>query len=516
MFESIFGSKNKDIKKKEKIDKKINEMNEKQGKTIFSKLEENISLMDSLFENVDIMVSRRFQNPQSKKLDFCLFYSDGVVDSSAINESVLKPILLNENLIPGSNLAVQLQKECLFANEVKKTSDISEIIVAVTYGDSVLFIEDNNEALVINNKSFCLRSISEPQTEKVIAGSREGFTEGLMTNLSMIRRRMRTNHLKVRFHKMGKQTSTTVCVCYMDNIVNKKILKEVYRRLDLIEIDAVLDSNYISEYIAEPSSFFLPTAGTTERPDIVVGKLLEGRIAILVDGSPMVLTVPHLFVESFQSNEDYYISSFYGSFSRLLRILAFFITVMTPALYIAIVAYHHEVMPERLMIAILQERINVPLPASIECFVMLICFDILREAGVRMPNQTGQALSIVGALVIGQSAVEASLVAAPMIIVVGITGITGLIIPKLTATTLLCRYLFLAMSAFFGMFGLLISVSIFITHILSLYSFNVLYILSPKKIKLQNSKDTFIRMPWPFMIKRYLPFTNNLVRSKKK
>lgn len=516
MFDKMFGSKIKEQKKQETVQKKIEQMNENKGKNIFSKLEENISLMDSLFDKVDIMVSRRFKNPKSNKLDFCLFYSDGVVDSAAINESIIKPILLNDNLKPGTQLAKQLETECIFANEVTKTSDITEIIVAVTYGDSVLFIEDNDEALIINNKSFSLRSISEPETEKVIAGSREGFTEGLMTNLSMIRRRMRTHHLKVCFRKMGKQTATTVCVCYMDNIVNKKILKEVYRRLDLIDIDAVLDSNYITEYIAENSSFFLPTAGSTERPDIVVGKLLEGRIAILVDGTPMVLTVPHLFVESFQSNEDYYISSFYGSFSRLLRILAFFITIMTPALYISIVAYHHEVMPERLMIAILQERLNVPLPASIECFVMLICFDILREAGVRMPNQTGQALSIVGALVIGQSAVEASLVAAPMIIVVGLTGITGLIIPKLTATTLFCRYLFLAMSSFFGLFGLLISVSIFITHLLSLHTFTVAYILSPKKVKLQNSKDTFVRLPWPFMLKRYAPFTKNIVRSNKK
>ncbi len=510
----MFASKKRKEKSRQNQSQKISEMNEKKGEKIFDKLDENIEMMNRLFQNVDIMISRRFQNPKHRKLDFCLFYSDGVVDSALMNESIIKPILLSENLTPGQDLADAIQANCIFVNEVTPTDDVTEIIEAVTYGDSVLFMENSGKALIINNKCFNLRSISEPETEKVISGSREGFTEGIMTNLSLIRRRMRTHHLKVSFRTIGRQTATKICVCYMDNIVNKNILEEVNRRLDTIDIDGILDSNYITELISERSIFHLPTSGSTERPDIVVSKLLEGRIAIFVDGSPMVLTVPYLFIEPFQSNEDYYVNSFYGSFSRILRISAFLVTIITPALYIAIVAFHHEILPERFMINIMRERMNVPLPASVECAIMLVCFDVLREAGVRMPNQTGQALSIVGALVIGQSAVEAELVASPMIIVVALTGITGLIIPKLTAPTIFCRYFFLLMGSAFGLFGLLIAASVFLTHLLGLKSYKVSYVLSPNQFNPQQLKDTFIRAPWPYMLERYLPFTQNLTRSR--
>jgi spore germination protein KA len=300
----------------------------------------------------------------------------------------------------------------------------------------------------------------------------------------------------------------------MNGIANNEIVDEVFRRLGLIVIDAVLDSNYITELIRDKRWALFRTSGYTERPDVVVGKMLEGRVAILVDGSPVAITVPYLFIENFQSSEDYYLSFYYTSFSRLLRIVGFFLTVGIPGIYIAIVAFHHEMLPTPLLINIAAERQSVPLPAALEAFIMLIVFDILRETGIRMPSNIGQALSIVGALVIGQAAVEAKLVAAPMIIVVGITGITNLLVPKLNAPAIYLRLFLLLMSSIFGFFGFVMAASVMMIHILNLTSLGISQITLSGSFRFQEMKDLTFRSPWWKMRLRSKQITNNMVRLK--
>ena len=298
-------------------------------------------------------------------------------------------------------------------------------------------------------------------------------------------------------------------------MVNKNILKELYRRLEGIDIDGVLDPNYLEEFIGEQSAFGFNSLGATERPDVVVAKLLEGRIAILVDGSPVALTAPYLFVENFQSNEDYYMPPVYASFSRIIRIICFILTISVPAIYISIVAYHHEILPSAFMISLAKSRARVPLPAALECFIMLIMFDILRETGIRMPNHIGQAMSIVGALVIGQAAVEAHLVAAPMVIVVAFTGITNLMSSRLTAATLVSRYFCLILASMMGLTGLMVGISSVLIHVLSMETLGIPSILPVKRLEYQEVKDTFIRAPWPNMLKRIWPLSGNITRQKK-
>jgi spore germination protein KA len=305
-------------------------------------------------------------------------------------------------------------------------------------------------------------------------------------------------------------------VCYLENIVNRKLLRELYRRLDTIDIDGILDSNYISEHIAERSVLGFITCGYTERPDIVVAKLLEGRIAVVVDGTPQVLTLPYLFIENFQSNEDYYLDYLYASFSRMLRIISFLLTVTVPAIYVAIESFHHEILPTALMIGITNERQSVPLTAALEAIVMLLVFDFLREAGIRMPSSVGQALSVVGGLVIGQAAVEAKLVASPMIIVVAFTGITCLLIPKMTVSSLIGRYGCLLLAAGFGIVGVAVGLSILAIHILNLQSFGVPSLLPVDQLQYQDVKDLFTRAPWPKMLTRIAPLSDNRIRSRPK
>ncbi len=469
------------------------------GLKVSASLQDNVRLMKALFQDVDIM-RYRFVSEGGKQ-EVAIVFSDGLVDSGAINESILRP-LMGATLPKGRDRMRIMAGEIIEVNETELTDDIKKIVSSVSYGDTILFAEGCDEAAILNTKKFPVRSVMEPDSEKSLAGPREGFTESIMQNVSMIRRRARTNDLKIRHLTLGRRTQTCLMVCYMESVVDRGALEELMRRLGRIDIDGVLDSNYITELIREARFSPFRTIGYTERPDVALGKILEGRIAILVDGTPNVLTLPYLFVENFQASEDYYLSFYYTSFSRMLRMLGFLMTIAVPGLYIAIVAFQHEMLPSPLLINITAERQSVPLPAAVEAFIMLIVFDILRETGVRMPTNIGQALSIVGALVIGQAAVDAKLVASPMIIVVAITGITNLLVPKLNAPVIYIRLFVLLLSSMFGFFGLTMALSLVLIHVISLTSFGVPSVSLDGNLSFARVKDIAIRAPWWDMVSR--------------
>jgi spore germination protein KA len=420
--------------------------------------------------------------------------------------------MLSDAPQPGPGLMDSLATQVVHIAETEQTEDFLKIIQSVTYGDTILLADGAAKALILNTKGFETRSISEPDSEKNLAGPREGFSEGLLKNLSLIRRRVRTHELKMKIIHLGERTETCTCVCYMESLVNKTVLEEVMKRLGKIHMDGVLDTNYITEMIRDKQYSPFRTIGYTERPDVIVGKLLEGRIAILMDGTPMVITLPYLFIENFQSSEDYYLSFYYTSFSRLLRIAAFFLTITVPGFYVAIVAFHQEMLPSSLIINIAIEQQSVPLPAAVEAFIMLLVFDVLRETGVRMPSNVGQALSIVGALVIGQAAVQAKLVSAPMIIVVATTGITNLLVPKINASAIYFRFLTLALSSMLGLFGFVIALSLLAIHLFNLQSFGVPQVTLSGNLKYQEWKDVPIRGPWWKMLTRITPVAQDSVR----
>lgn len=502
-----------EIEKQNIINQKIEELNSDLSKIkVSSSLEENFKIIEGLFKDDDTMVTRRIINENDSDLQFGIFYCQAVAGPAIINESIIRPLILTEVSLARGEITDLLCQKVLQIGDVTKTDSYKEIVESVSYGDTILFIEGSSQALYMDTKDFSLRQPNEPVSEMVLSGPREGFTEGLMNNVSFIHRRLKTNDLKLKFKKMGTRANTDICVCYLDSLVNKDILEEVYNRLDKIKIDAVLDAHYLEELIQDNQTSPFKRLGTTERPDSVVGKLLEGRIAILVDGSPVAITLPFLFIENFQSPEDYYMNAYYSSFTRLIRILGFFITVLLPAFYVAIVAFHHEMMPTPLLTSITLERRNVPLPAAVEAFIMLIMFEIIRETGIRMPSNIGQALSIVGALVIGQAAVEANLIAAPMIILVAVTAITGLLIPRLNGPAIIVRFSLLLISSMFGLYGFILGVSVLIIHLLKLNSFGVSQMTPLGDFKFQDVKDTFIRAPWQYMNKRTEKIAKNIKR----
>lgn len=491
-------------KRKETIDigKKIKDEPNIQSE-LKKSLEENITALKSFFKDDDTLITRRFQNQYNENIKCCILFIDGMANNEIVNENIIKPIIINNNIDEKSNTIDRVMYQVIVSNDVKKTSGINKLLEAIMYGNTVLLVDGAEEALTISSRGWSTRAIEEPQGEKTVRGPREGFVESIMMNLTMIRRRLLTHDLKFKFRVLGEKSNTKICLCYIDGIVNKKILGEVQKRLDEIKMDGILASGYIQELIRDSPWSPFKSIGATERPDIVAAKLLEGRIAIVVDGTPLVLTIPHVFIEYFQANEDYYINFYYSSISRLIRTLCFIITISLPAIFIALITYHQEMIPTPLTISIAAARQSVPFPSAVAMFGLLVVFEILRETGTRMPSYIGQAFAIVGTLVIGQAAVEARFVSAPMVIMAALTGITGLAIPRIKGAAILLRFTFLLLASILGLYGFIFGVIGLLIHLFDMRSFGVPYMLNLTNLDPEAIQDTAIRAPWMYM--KYRP-----------
>lgn len=486
-------------------------------KTLEKELLQNIEKFKSIFNNDDTLIIRQFRNQVEKRIKCCILFIEGMVNSEIINENIIQPIVTNTLLGKDKkeNIFDELQQDVVVASSITKEHDLHKLVEAIVNGDTVLLLDGYTEGLVISSKGWQTRSVSEPESEKVVRGPREGLTESLMVNLTLIRRRLKTPDLKFQLVEIGTKTKTKVSVCYIESIANDKILAEVMKRLNDIEIDGILDSGYIQELISDSPTAPFATVGITERPDVIAAKLLEGRIAIVVDGSPIALTVPFVFLEYFQVNEDYYSHYIWGSINRLLRIIGGFITISVPAVYIAVVTFHQEMIPTPLLLSISSARQGVPFPTIVEALGLLFVFDLLRETGVRMPTSIGQAVSIVGALVLGQAAVEAKLISAPMVIIIALTGIAGLVNHKLKQASIVVRSIFIMLASFLGLYGYIFGLTGLLILLVGMRSFGIPYMLSIGMLSAQDLKDTAIRAPWWYMDYRpKLIATKNYVRKK--
>lgn len=469
---------------------------EKEG--LYKSVEQNIALFKRMFAGDDTVKIRHFRHPSLSLVYGCVIYIDGMVSQDTLNNNILRPILSYQSPEEheGHSFMELMMDWLIDAGDLHLADDMDEILNLLLYGQTVLLLEGQARALMIGTQGWQSRSISEPGTEKSVLGPRESFTESLTVNLSMVRRRVKSSDLKFKFMELGKTTNTKICLCYVESVVPPKILKQLIKRLEGLNIDAVLDSGQLQEMIRDAPLSIYETVGNTERPDAVAGKILEGRIAILVDGSPFALTVPFLFIEYFQVSEDYYSNYFFASFNRIIRFMGEFLAISIPAIYISLVTYNQEMMPTPLLLSIAAARQSVPLPTVAECFMMLVVFEILREAGTRIPTSIGQAVSIVGALVLGQAAVDARVVSAPMVIVVGFTGITTLLNIKMKAASIFSRFFLLSLSSFLGLYGYLFGMIGLIIHLMSLRSFGVPYMLTVGSFKEEDIRDTVFRAPW--------------------
>ncbi|MDP4180734.1 MAG: spore germination protein [Bacillota bacterium] len=477
-------------------------------------LQRNIELMKEIFNSDDTFITRQFENMQNKNIKGCIFFIEGMVNNEIINENIIKPIVISTSINVKNNVIDSILQHVIFSNSVERTSEINKVVESIARGDTALFLEGSGEVLIISAKGWQTRAISEPEGEKVIRGPREGFTESLLINLTLLRRKLITPDLKLNYKVIGVKSRTRVCICYINGIANDKILKELNKRLDNIDIDGIMDSGTISELIKDSPLSPFKTVGSTERPDILAAKLLEGRIGVIVDGTPVAMTVPFVFIEYFQANEDYYINFYFSSISRLLRVFCFMLTISLPAVFVALITFHQEMVPTPLAISLSAARQIVPFPAVVGAFLLLIVFEILRETGTRMPTNLGQALGIVGAVILGQAAVEAKFTSAPMVIIVALTGISGLALPRLKGAVIVIRLIFLLFASFIGLYGFMFGVIGLLNHLFELRSFGVPYMLSLMNLDPQDLQDTSVRVPWMYM--KYRPkfiALNNRIRN---
>ena len=483
---------------------------------LVTSLDENINIIKNIFINDTTVIYRELSFGKPISTRCMIIFIDAMVDSQVINENIIKPILLADiSNVNNDNILDVLMKKVLLTGDNKITSIVDDIVDGIIYGKSILLIDGLAEVICISTIGWKTREISEPQSETIVRGPREGFNESIEANISLIRRRVVNPKLKLIFMKIGKETKTQICVCYIEGIAQDPILKELLKRLEDIDIDSIIDSGYIEELIKDAPYSPFRTITNTERPDVVAGKILEGRFAVICDGSPVVLTLPSVFVEIFQSNEDYYDNFLYSSFVRSLRWLCFFLGTSVPAIYVAIITFHQELIPTQLLLSIYASRKGVPFPSIIEILGMTIIFEILKEAGLRMPKMIGGAVTIVGALVLGDAAVNARLVSAPVVEVTAITGIASFMIPQALGIVEI-RLIFLLLSSFLGLYGYIFGVMGLVLHMMSIRSFGIPYMIDVPAFTAQDIKDTVIRAPWWDMYLRPKAFSRNKKRKNNK
>ncbi|OIJ20076.1 hypothetical protein BKP45_10400 [Anaerobacillus alkalidiazotrophicus] len=480
-----------------------------QTKPVYKNVYKNAEEMKRILGENEGVFNRTFTiGKQNGKFAY-IFAVSGMVDTKVINENILSP-LMNLELPNSPSETVQflkyLKESVLTISEVEFEENLLLIPQIIFTGKVILFIDAEDKALVIDAQAMDVRGIEQSVNESVLRGARDAFNEDIGTNLSLVRRRIRDPKLHCEPMIIGKQTHTKVVITYIDGIVNKDILNEVKKRINNIQIDSVLESGVIEQLIEDAPYSLFPTIGNVEKPDTVAAELLEGRVAIFVDGTPFVLTVPHLLVNHFQVAEDYYSRPIYSNFVRLLRILSFFISVMLPGVFVAFQYYHSILIPFDLLITLAKERAEVPFQLIVETIGMLIVFEIIKESGLRMPKPIGQAVSIVGALILGEAAVQAGLVGIPVVVTIAIVGIASFPVSTLGEAISILRILFVFAGAALGLFGILILGMVVVSHLASLRSFGVPYSAPLFPIKVGDLKDSIIRFPLSLLVRRPLTF----------
>ncbi|KJS00984.1 MAG: spore gernimation protein GerA [Peptococcaceae bacterium BRH_c4a] len=474
---------------------------------ISTDLDVNLEFLKKILGINSDVIFRQFQ----VTIDFtraAVIYVDGLADKNIINDNILKPLMLeyrmagfNQN---GGNLSDRVKNIGASASDAKEARTMEQLVAGILYGDVALIIDGQETALMFSIKGWPSRGISEPQSEVLVRGPREGFTEDLRTNTTMIRRKLRSPNLVFEDLSIGRVTSTAVLIAYIKGTADPQMVGEVKARLQKIDIDGVLESGYLEEFIEDNPYSPFPQILHTERPDRVAALLLEGRVAVVTDGTPFVLLAPAEFIAFMQSPEDYNERYIISTSIRWLRYIAFGISLLLPSLYIAITTFHQEMIPTRLLISLAAAREGVPFPALVEALAMEFTFEALREAGIRLPRAVGQAVSIVGALVIGQAAVQAGVVSPLMVIVVAITGISSFMNTSFSIALAmrLLRFPIMLLAGTLGLFGVMVGVLAILIHLAGLRSFGVPYLASLAPLHAGDLKDVAVRAPWWAMDKR--------------
>lgn len=473
----------------------------------------------SVSERAERIASAMSNSEDIVRLDFeiagktaVIFYIDAMIDKVAFEFSIMAPLkALNRidypyedsfNKVITSAMPVYVENE---ENALKKLSST----------DILMIVEGSEDYYIFSIRSFSMRSPSEPPTSTVLKGSREGFVEDIKTNMTLIRRRLRTPDLVFENTSEGKYSNTPITVCYIRGIAKESIVEEVKKRIDAIDTDAILDSSYIARHIEERKYSIFNEVGMVEKPDVFAAKLLEGRVGIVVDGSPIALTVPLVFLEQFQSPEDYCIKSVRASFTRLIRLFAFFLAILLPAGYVALQEFQYQIFPLKVLASLMNTIFGVPLTPTLEMLFVLLIFEMLNEAAVRMPRHIGTSLSIVGAIVLGEAAVSAGLLSTPSILVVALSSIGMYTVPDEADSSSILRMLFVMIAGVLGLYGLLLACAVLMAYLVSIKGYGTSYLAPFAPGVVHDLKDTFIKSGYLDIKERpYSIPTDNRTRKK--
>ena len=426
-------------------------------------LDKNIKSVKEVLSSPDIIVFE-FSSLSGKK--FAAIYADGLADKQLLGELVVKPLRDAEK-----DIGLEDAKLLLASPEVKDGKKIKDAIKEISDGNAVLFVDGEKDFFIIGLKNPPGRTPAEPPTQVVIKGPREGFTEDIKTNLGLVRKRIKSENLQIKLLKSGKRSDTAVAMIYIDGVCAKGIPEKIEKQIANNEIDLVADSSYISQLISKRPRSLFKRNGTTEKPDIFCAKISEGRVGLIVDGSPIAITVPYMLVEDMQSAEDYYAVSYRATTIRLLRLFALLIGIFLPAFYISAQLFKIQLIPFQLLLKISSSISGLPLSPSVEMFFTLFVLEVLNEASIRMPKYVGLALSVVGALVLGDTAVKAGIISSPAIIIIALSAICLYTTPDLVETTTTLRWLFLIVAGSIGPFGMVVFLCFLISYLVTEQSY---------------------------------------------
>lgn len=425
------------------------EPGENKSEPISPDLGNNLEVIKNILHESSDVTIHEFNFGHDRKINGALIFINSITDKEEIHKNILQPLmydslLLRDNVDMDFTDIDTIRKNLISMTNNLKVTLLNDLLDNLLAGATILLINGSREALAIKSEKKKSRSIAEPETEAVVRGPREGFIENVNENIALIRRKIKDTDLCIEKIVIGEKSKTDVYIVYIKSLANPKVIEEIRIRLKRIKTEAILESGYIEQFIEDNPYSVFPTVSNSEKPDKVAAKLLEGRAAILVDGTPFVLVVPMVFIESFQSVEDYYARPFFASVIRIIRFMSYIISTLGPAIYVALTVFHQELIPTQLLISIAEGRERVPFPAILEAFLMLFAFDLLREAGVRLPKPVGQTVGIVGALVLGEASVGAGLISPLMVIVVSSTAIASFAVPAQTDSGTVLRYIYIS------------------------------------------------------------------------
>lgn len=472
-----------------------------EGERLLPSLPDNMVAIRRLFDNSADLVDRRIT---VGGVEIALIICEGMVSLQAFASLIAGPLDAFAKSSDGAGASSSspqavlewLRTHSMIGLDQKEFYTYGELFTFIMSGFTVLLIDGMAVGTAIGLQGFSFRSVSEPSSEVNVRGSREGFVEPLRINLTMVRRRIKSPLLKFELMSTGVRSKTDICLIYMTDCVSGKMLDKVRTRLQSLRLDVVLESGYLEPFLEDRPLSLFSGVGTTERPDTLCAKICEGRIAVLVDGTPFALIVPYLFNEHFQSVDDYTHRPYYATFIRLLKYAAFFFTILLPGAYVALASFHPELFPNALLFNIATSEESTPFPLMFEALLIHFIYELMREAGLRLPRPIGHAVSIVGALVIGDAAVTAGLIGAPMVMVVAVTAISSFVVPSLYQSITVLRFAFILIGGTLGLFGMTLGITMVLCNLCAKHPMGVPQTAPASPFSLYPMRDIFTRAGW--------------------